>query len=152
MTSETSFRYACYAHTSHVSHVTRNTHVFYEIKKPNDFGGLVNSLPKRDRVFFVTSATVTRVTRYIHTGDRLQRPQSRRERVCYRHSASTQAHTAQNPHNRPYRLLKAFAMSTHPHNTCNAPRHSLQACISTCDPKQSRNCGEKRGYPTGVVE
>ena len=68
MTSETSFRYACNARTSHVPHVTRNTHVFYEIKKPNDFGGLVNSLPKRDKIFFVTSAAVSFVTRYLHTG------------------------------------------------------------------------------------
>ena len=67
MTSETSFRYACYDCTAHAPHVTRNTHVFYEIKKPNDFGGLVNSLPKRDRVFFVTSADVSFVTRYLHT-------------------------------------------------------------------------------------
>ena len=56
LSSETSFRYASYACT------TRNTHVFYEIKKPNKIGGLVNSLPKRDKVFLVTSAGVTRVT------------------------------------------------------------------------------------------
>ena len=75
MTSETSFRYACYARTTHVTHtyhtsphVTRNIYVFYEIKKPNKIGGLVNSLPKRDKVFFVTSAAVSFVTRYLHTG------------------------------------------------------------------------------------
>ena len=34
---------------THVTLVTCNTHVFYEIKKPNDFGGLVNILPKATR-------------------------------------------------------------------------------------------------------
>ncbi len=33
-----------------------------EMKNLNDFGGLVNSLPKRDKVFLVTSGGVSRVT------------------------------------------------------------------------------------------
>ena len=64
---ETKFRYACYVRTSLEQCSNRNTHVFYEIKKPNKIGGLVNMLPKRDRVFFVTSAAVSWVTRYLHT-------------------------------------------------------------------------------------
>ena len=34
---------------THVTLVTHDTHVFYEIKKLNDFGGLVNMLPKATR-------------------------------------------------------------------------------------------------------
>ncbi len=48
-------------------HVTRNTHVFYEIKKSNKIGGLVNSLPKRDKVLLRNFWGVSRVTRYLHT-------------------------------------------------------------------------------------
>ena len=59
LSSETKFRYVCYTR----SHDTRNTHVFYEIKKPNKIGGLMLVAP---RECYYVSPQLLAVTNVAH--------------------------------------------------------------------------------------
>ena len=55
-------------HTSRAPRVTRNTSIFYEIKKPSKIGGLILVAPKEDAVYFRNFWAVSNVMRYIHMG------------------------------------------------------------------------------------
>ena len=50
-------------HISRAPHVTRNTSIFYEIKKPSKIGGLVLVAPKEDAVYFRNFWAVSNVMR-----------------------------------------------------------------------------------------
>ena len=50
-------------HTLRAPRVTRNTSIFYEIKKPSKIGGLVLVAPKEDAVYFRNFWAVSNVMR-----------------------------------------------------------------------------------------
>ena len=133
------------------AHETRNAHVFYEIKKLNDYGGLGHIALGGFQCFPVTRWGVANVPRYLHTGNPSIPPVLR---------GVTHLNTAYLPHSGAYNTERAQPLiqacispryvNTHPQHTKRALCPLTLLCAGLHSHTHSL-CGRKTGMPHGGI-